>query len=41
MLHRPAICDFNRLILHQAILVWFFERVRTGYAWHLMKARGT
>ena len=33
MSHRPASCDFHRLILHQAILVWFFERLRTGYAW--------
>ena len=23
MSHRPASCDFHRLILHQAILVWF------------------
>ena len=33
MSHRPASCDFHRLILHQAILVLFFERVRTSYAW--------
>ena len=32
MSHRPASCDFHRLILHQVILVLFFERVRTGYA---------
>ena len=31
--HRPTSCDFHRLILHQAILVWFFERLRIGYAW--------
>ena len=29
MSHRPASCDFHRLILHQAILVLFFKRVRT------------